>query len=189
MPAQMEMPRPRQGILGLLDRFIGPGATPGEIALQFTLPFAAGGAAVIYAIYAIGTWSTAQYIICAILALDLVGGIITNSTASGKRWYHRAGQSVLHHFGFVSLHLAHLALVWWLYAGSGISWLVISGAYLMMAGLVILKSQTYLQRPVALIMFAGSLILSQYGLESPQGMEWFLPLFYLKLLVSHLPKE
>jgi hypothetical protein len=30
---------------------------------------------------------------------------------------------------------------------------------------------------------------SMCRLPQPQGLEWFLPLFYLKLLVSHLPTE
>jgi hypothetical protein len=38
-------------------------------------------------------------------------------------------------------------------------------------------------------MYAGSVLLSLYALAPPPGMEWFLPLFYLKLLVSHLPPE
>ena len=47
----------------------------------------------------------------------------------------------------------------------------------------------YLQRPVALIVFGCALLISLYVLSQPVGLEWFLPLFYLKLLVSHLPKE
>lgn len=32
---QTEIPAPRSGWQGQLDRFIGPGATPAEIVLQF----------------------------------------------------------------------------------------------------------------------------------------------------------
>lgn len=180
---------PRKGLPGCLDRFVGPGATPIELALQFLLPLGAAVAAVAYAASAIGTWSTLQYVVCALLAFDIVGGVITNATSSGKRWYHRAGQGFSQHFGFVTLHLGHLVLVSWLFLGLDLTWVVIAGGYLLIAGLTIITTPLYLQRPVALIMYTGSLLLALYALAPPPKMEWFLPLFYLKLLVAHLPKE
>lgn len=189
MRVEEQLPSPRVGLPGVLDRFVGPGATPAELVLQFVLPLGAAVAAVVYAAYAVETWSTVQYILCAVLAFDIVGGIITNATSSGKRWYHRAGQGFSQHFGFVVLHLLHLALVSWLFLGLDLSWLIIAGVYLLVAGLVIIWSPLYLQRPIALLMYAGSVLLALYAIESPPGMEWFLPLFYLKLLVAHLPKE
>ncbi|MCW8127164.1 hypothetical protein [Microbulbifer halophilus] len=189
MRAKQELPSPREGLPGVLDRFVGPGATPAELVLQFVLPLGAAVVAVAYAAYAIGTWSTVQYILCAVLAFDIVGGIITNATSSGKRWYHRAGQGFSQHFGFVTLHLVHLALISWLFLGLDLSWLITAGVYLLVAGLVIISSPLYLRRPIALLMYTGSVLLALYALEPPPGMEWFLPLFYLKLLVAHLPKE
>jgi len=184
-----KLPSPREGLLGLLDRFTGPGATSTELTLQFVLPLGAAGAAVAYAACAVGTWSALQYVFCALLAFDIVGGIITNATSSGKRWYHRAGQGFPQHFGFVALHLGHLALMSWLFLGFALSWLVTSGLYLLVSGVAILLAPLYLQRPIALLMYAGSVLLALYALVPPPGMEWFLPLFYLKLLVAHLPKE
>ncbi|MFP4276879.1 MAG: hypothetical protein ACLFQC_01225 [Wenzhouxiangella sp.] len=189
MDVDQHLPNPRKGLPGILDRFAGPGATSAELALQFLLPMVASGAAVAYGAYAVGTWSALQYIVCALLAFDIVGGIITNGTSSGKRWYHRAGQRFPQHFGFVMLHLGHLTVVWWLFFTLNLLWLVMAGMYLFSAGLAIILSPLYLQRPVALVMYAGSVLLSLYVLASPPGMEWFLPLFYLKLLVAHLPRE
>ncbi|PCF93887.1 hypothetical protein [Vreelandella nigrificans] len=189
MRAEQELPKLREGMPGVLDRFVGPGATPAELVLQFVLPIGAAGVAVAYAAYAIGTWSAVQYILCAVLAFDILGGIITNSTSSGKRWYHRAGQGFAQHFGFVMLHLVHLTLVSWLFLGLDLLWLIAAGGYLLVAGFAIILSPLYLQRPVALLMYAGSILLTLYVLAPPPGMEWFLPLFYLKLLVAHLPKE
>jgi len=40
-----------------------------------------------------------------------------------------------------------------------------------------------------MILYVGSLLITLYGLEQPIGLEWFLPTFYIKLLLSHLPKE
>lgn len=189
MEIEKELPDPRAGIPGVLDRFVGPGATSTELVLQFVLPSGAAGAAIAYAAYAAGTWTTIQYIFCAVLAFDIVGGIITNATSSGKRWYHRAGQGFLQHFGFITLHLGHLTVVSWLFLDFDFSWLMITGVYLLVSGMSIIWSPLYLQRPVALIMYAGSVLLTIYALAPVPGMEWFLPLFYLKLLVAHLPKE
>ncbi|AFG37091.1 hypothetical protein [Spirochaeta africana] len=85
MTTEQHLPNPRTGLPGILDRFAGPGATSVELALQFLLPLLAAGTAVAYATYAVGTWSALQYVVCALLAFDIVGGIITNSTSSGKR--------------------------------------------------------------------------------------------------------
>ena len=189
MSEEQQLPIPRKGLPGVLDRFVGPGATPAELMLQFLLPLGAAGVAAIYAAHAIGTWSAVQYILCALLAFDIVGGIITNASSSGKRWYHRDGQGFPQHFGFVILHLGHLSLVSWLFFGLDLSWLITAGAYLLIAGLAVIWSPLYLQRSVALLMYAGSVLLVVYVLAPPPGMEWFLPLFYLKLLVAHLPKE
>ncbi|NGX15586.1 hypothetical protein [Wenzhouxiangella sp. XN24] len=189
MGTEQQLPNPREGVPGILDRFAGPGATPAELVLQFLLPLVAAGAAVAHAAFAVGGWSAVQYLLCALLAFDIVGGIITNATSSGKRWYHRAGQSFSRHFGFVMLHLGHLAIVSWLFLTLDLLWLVTAGLYLLIASLTIILVPLYLQRPVALIMYAGSILLALYVLASPPGMEWFLPLFYLKLLVAHLPRE
>lgn len=70
-----------------------------------------------------------------------------------------------------------------------VKWFLISGGYLLIAAIVVLSVPQYLQRPVALIVFSGALLVSLYVLSQPAGLTWFLPLFYLKLLVSHLPKE
>lgn len=47
----------------------------------------------------------------------------------------------------------------------------------------------YLQRAVARLLFVGALLLNIYGLPPTAGLEWFVPVFFLKLIVSYLPKE
>ena len=182
-------PRPRSGWSGIMDRFIGPGATKAEIALQFVLPIAAAFAAIVLAASRSLDWTLLQYVVAGFMALDLVGGIFTNATSSAKRWYHRDGQTARNHLGFISLHLLHLSLISWVFLDWQWEWVAATAAYLGAASVVILVVPLYLQRPVSLTTFAGSLILAQYVVTSPAGVEWFLPLFYLKLLVSHLPKE
>jgi len=188
MAVHDEVPSPRRGLAGALDRIAGPGATRPELALQLVLPAIAAALAPLHAASVAEGWSTPRFVVCALLAFDVVGGIITNSTSSGKRWYHRAGRRFVHHFGFVSLHLLHLALVSWLYLELDLVWLAITGAYLLGAAAVVVCAPLYLQRPIALAAYTVALLLSG-ALRAPVGLEWFLSLFYLKLLVSHLPKE
>lgn len=189
MAIHWKAPPPRSGPAGALDRFVGPGATRAELTLQLVLPVLAAIAAPLYASRAVGSWSWFQYAICCALAFDTAGGIITNATSSAKRWYHRAGQGFKQHIGLVSIHLLHLLVVSWLYLAFDVAWLVSAGAYLLFSALVVLAVPQYLQRPVALAAYACALLIALYVLVQPAGLEWFLPLFYLKLLVSYLPKE
>jgi hypothetical protein len=153
------------------------------------LPCLAAFAAPLYASRVVEGWSWLQYVACCVLAFDTAGGIVTNATSSAKRWYHRVGQGFKQHVGFVSIHLFHLLMVSWLYLALDVMWFVIAGAYLLFSAVVVLSVPQYLQRPVALAAYACVLLISMYGLPQPAGLEWFLPLFYLKLLVSYLPKE
>jgi hypothetical protein len=82
-----------------------------------------------------------------------------------------------------------LALVSWLFPGFDLAWLATAAVYLLIAGPTIILTPLYLQRPVALIVYVGGILLSIYALVPPAGMEWFLPLFYLKLFVAYLPQE
>jgi len=189
MKIDWEHPEPRTGIRGSLDKFIGPGATKAEIALQLYIPLIAVIAAPLYATTLPIEWNVLQFVVCALLAGDMVGGFITNATSTAKRWYHRKGQTFNNHLKFILTHLLHLLLVSWLYLSLDLLWVAYAGAYLIIASICILKSEVYLQRPVSLSLYGGAILLTIYALDAPVGLEWFLPLFYLKLLVSHLPRE
>ena len=182
-------PEPRTGFAGVLDRFIGPGATPAELNLQFVLPIAAAFVVVGIAATQTVDWTVLQYVVAGFMAFDLIGGIFTNATSSAKRWYHRAGQTPKDHLGFIAIHLLHLSVVSWVFLGWNWQWVVVTGSYLIAATSTVLSVPLYLQRPISLTGFAGAILLIQYAVTAPTGLEWFLPLFYLKLLVSHLPKE
>jgi len=189
MTINWNFPPPKSGFLGLLDQLIGPDATRTEVALQLIVSVLAAILAPLYASQVVEDWSLLQHIICSVLAFDIGGGIITNATSSAKRWYHRPGQGFIQHFGFVLLHLLHLFLVSYLYLALNIGWILIAGGYLLFSAVVILLVPLYLQRPIGMLTYACGLLSALYGLSQPLGLEWFLPLFYLKLLVSHLLKE
>lgn len=129
-----------------------------------------------------------QLAVAALLALDLVGGVVTNATAAAKRWYHRPGQGFRQHFGFVAVHL-HPFLVAWLFLDGNWGFGAIVYGYLLLAALLILWPPLYIQRPLAMVLWLVGLLIGLYGVALPAGLEWFVPVFYLKLLVSHLLKE
>lgn len=189
MSADSNIRRPRPGPGGVLDRLVGPGATRAELALQFGVSAVAAVAAPFYAYGAVEHWSLLQYAACCVLAFDVAGGIVTGSTSTAKRWYHRPGRGFRHHMAFVSIHVLHLAVVSWLFLSFDGWWLALTAAYLLGAAAVVLAVPKYLQRPAATTAYLGALLLATYAVARPIGLEWFLPAFYLKLLVSHLPAE
>ncbi|MCX6349377.1 MAG: hypothetical protein NTV79_07750 [Candidatus Aureabacteria bacterium] len=182
-------PPPRRGLKGALDRFCGPGATRAEVWLQVVPALLAGLAAPAYAIFHHLGWSYAQLIVGALLALDLTGGIITNSTSSGKRWYHRPGQGFRQHLMFVAIHAVHVFVVAWLFRSLDWDFFGAVSISLLVFATVLLGAPLYLQRPLAAIFLALAFLLNTYIITPTKGLEWFVPFLFLKLLVSHLLKE
>ncbi|MCL4265724.1 MAG: hypothetical protein KJ069_21100 [Anaerolineae bacterium] len=182
-------PEPRPGLAGAWDKFVGPGATDAEQWLMLIPTVAAGIAVPVYAFYADPGWSTVQLLVAALLAFDLVGGIVTNATSTAKRWYHRPEVTFRDHLQFVAIHFLHPLLVGWLFLGGAWLYVAVVYGYLLLAAVLILKTPLYLQRPLAYTLYLISLLLALYALPQPPGLEWFLPIFYFKLLVSHLVTE
>ncbi len=178
-------PEPRNGF----DKFFGPGATKAELIVQFTLAglFAVG--VVSYAFFAKLGWTWWQYLVGFLIAADIAGGITTNATSSAKRWYHREGQTFKQHFGFVLLHLLQIVIISWVFMGFNLRYILISYGFLVIGALVILLTKHYLQRMVALFIAALGIVLAFYVLDAPPGVEWFAPMLFIKILVSHLLKE
>lgn len=193
MPPRIDWtpPAPRSGLMGAWDRFVGPGATPAEEWLQL------GGGLLLVALIMVFTitraetlnWSAVQWIAAFILAFDVCGGVITNATTAAKRWYHRAGQGAAAHLGFVAAHALHLLVVALLFRGGDWGFFVITYSYLMLTAVILVRIPLYLQRAVALMFYCGALLIALYILTPTPGLEWLLPFFYLKLLVSHLVHE
>lgn len=182
-------PMPRPGLRGQLDRFIGPGATVAEMILQFVPAFLAAIAAPAYAMALPIAWTPLQLGLISVLGVDFVGGVLTNATAAAKRWYHRPSQGWQHHMGFVALHLVHIGLVALLFRSSDWPFFIGVSGYLLGASALILGCPLYLQRPIALGLYAVALLGDRYCFAATPGLEWFLPLLFLKLLVSHLLHE
>ena len=182
------MLRPRPGLLGLWDRLIGPGATAAESNLTAVWMLACTVAVVGYALLANLDWSSVQLAVVAFVALDVGGGISDNASNSAKRWFHRSGQGARQHLLFVVAHVHPfiLAFVFPAFEWSTAAALYI---YLVAAALVVVFVPLYLKRPVAFVLYCGAILVGLYGFSFPVGLEWFVPFFFLKLLLAHLLPE
>ncbi|MGH3089389.1 MAG: hypothetical protein ACRDSJ_19015 [Rubrobacteraceae bacterium] len=178
-------PSPRQGVIGLWDRFIGPGATRAENALILLWAALCTAGVVAYALTADLGWSALQLAVVALLAFDIGGGVPANAANCAKRWYHRPGQGFRELFGFPLIHVHPFALAL-VFPGFGWGVAAVIYVYLLVAAAVILLAPLYVKRPVAFVLYSVALLGSLYALGVPAGLEWFAPLFFLKLLVAHL---
>ncbi len=182
-------PPPRPGWRKEIDTFLGPGTTRAELTLEWIVSLAGGLGMLAYALLQPLGWNGWQTAVAVLLAFDLAGGVVTNATSSAKRWYHRPEQGFRQHFTFVAVHGIHLILVAWLFRAGDWAWALSWFAFLMAASALILAIPLYLQRPLAFSLFGSGLLLWLY-LDAPiPGLEWFIPVFLLKLLVSHLLRE
>ena len=176
---------PRSGPLGYWDRLVGPGMTRGETALVL------GVSLIGTVLTALHLWSLGLspllILIGALIAFDVIGGAVCNMTETTKRWFHRAGQTAKDHLGFIGLHLLHIALVAWLFRGDGfdLAFMAVIGAWLLISAALVLKTDDVLKQPLAVTMYVGALGFTLYLLGSTPGLEWFVPLLFIKLLMGH----
>jgi len=181
-----QLPRPPYS---LHDRLIGPGATRGELVLQWTAAIAAATVFPLLAVFNEWSWSPFQLIVAGLLALDVAGGVVTNATSTAKRWYHRPQRTVRDHLLFVLLH-AHPFLVVWLFGTGEWRFATVGYGYMIIAAIIlIVLTPLHLRRPVAFLAVGSGIILSIYGPVPPPHFEWLLPLLYLKVLAGHLLRE
>ena len=181
--------QPRPGLLGEWDKFVGPGQTRSEFWLLLIPAITAAIAAPLYAAGANPAFSPFQLILASLLAFDLVGGVLTNASNTAKRWYHRPGQGWRQHMGFLALHFLQPLLVAIFFRAADLFFFLMVYGSLMLAGLVITRVRWHLQRPAAMLFYLGAILLNTYLLAPTRGLEWFLPVFTLKLLIAHLVKE
>lgn len=177
--------QPRPGLLGFWDRFVGPGMTPGETCLVL-------GSSMMGAVLAAAHIATLGYgwplvILGALIAADVIGGAVCNMTETTKRWYHRPEQTARDHFGFIALHVAHVVVVAWAFRGPDFDliYAIVISAWLLVAAVIVLYAPQLLRRPAATLLYSIALGLSLYVLSPTPGLEWFVPLLFVKLLIGH----
>ncbi|GAK87559.1 hypothetical protein JCM19238_5169 [Vibrio ponticus] len=139
-------------------------------------------------------WSWLQVIVAAFLTLDMIGGVLTNSLGSMKRFLHTdkapevswLGKLVGSKFLFPAIHFQLFAVplcfdIAWSYA---FFWY----AAMMLSIIVIHFMPMYLHRPIALLVVMLSIILATL-IPAPIGLEWLAPIFMIKLVLSHGVRE
>ena len=173
---------------GTLDKFFGPTRTASEFWLGMVPSVVAAIAVPAYAIHKGLGWSPWQLIVATFFAFDVTGGAIFNAASSAKLWYHRPGQGFKQLFGLTAVHI-HPLLIAWLWLAGDWGYFFVTYGFLLAAVFVILKAPLYLRRPVATALYLAGLSVGLYLLDPIRGLEWFLPFFYLKLLISHPLRE
>lgn len=184
-------PAPRAGFAGFIDKLVGPGATRAELWIQFGFAVCAGLFVWAFSIFAQLGWGALQTVVAVYLAFDICGGIATNATSSAKRWWHRSErQNFWSKMKFITPHIYMPLLIMLVFLPGNWLFLVLVYGYLLFGAIVIARTPLYLRRPVSLIMYCiaifGSMVLFT---PIARGIEWFIPLLFLKLFVSHLNQE
>ncbi|MFF7298774.1 hypothetical protein [Streptomyces sp. NPDC008265] len=187
-----EIPATPPGLAGRLERFMGPGKTRSESAVETVgligcaLLLAAG----LWESGAAREWTAGRLVVVALAGLDLIGGVLTNATNAAKRWYHRADRGARRaRLVFVSAHLLHLAAVG-LYVLSGdLAWTAGNAVLLLGGAAAVEFAPVHLRRPVSMAVLMAAVLVNLFWLPVPAALAWFAPLFFLKLLVCHLVPE
>ena len=181
---------------GKPDWLLGAGATRVEKVLVFGIAIA--GTAVVLLSVALtdaSAWQWWQYLVAAILALDLLGGVVANGLGSAKRAHHASipkpkefgGRLVRRPILFAVLHVQPIvagllfpgAGWWW-----GVAWYLVT-----LAGVVAVRNvPLYLQRPIALFWVTGVAIAAPL-VASPVGLGWLPVIMALKLVLAHAVRE
>ncbi|WP_330230728.1 hypothetical protein OHA40_33125 [Nocardia sp. NBC_00508] len=187
LQADWAIPATSAGWAGRLERFMGPGKSRAEAAVEYV------GGAICLLLLVSYCWpkfsdrSVAEIAVSIVIACDVVGGVLTNATNSAKRWYHRTRSSG-GRLGFVAVHTLHLAVVGFLLLDDPV-WFVANTLLLLGSALLIESVPAGLRRPVAMAAYMAVLLVNLIAFPVPALLAWFVPLFYLKLLVCHLIPE
>jgi hypothetical protein len=176
--------QPREGMLGVLDRIVGPGAARWEIA--GTMSFAAIGALVAPALLhrQQPDSSPIELAVASAIGKDLGGGVWCTETPSAKRWYQRQDSTHLGRIGFAALHVYPFMVE----AASGRGdWRSAAISYsTLVAGAATLElTPTDKRRSVATGLYTAWLAGTTIVAPSPSGYAWMSPLLGFKLLVGH----
>lgn len=180
------VPAPRSGLLGSWDRLVGPGMDRHENALVI----GSGTIGAVLAAWALAAQGANAWLVVlgAIMALDVIGGAVCNTTETTKRWFHRPGVGIGQHAAFVGVHVLHIAIVAFAFRGDGFdaTYAVTVSTCLVVAMVAVLATPGRLKLPVAVTFFLVAVGLVLGVLGATPGLEWFVPALFVKLLVGHL---
>lgn len=168
-------------LMRLFRRISGPETTPDEIVVQLAGMAVITAAAVLVASRRRPGWSALQWALAAAIAFDFAGGVVANATLAAKRWFHRAGRGRARAMFYVGhAHPLVLPLLF------GAAWAPAVALYagMLVAVALVERAPRRVAQPVALGAVAAAIVLAGAG-AWPPGLEWFAPLYLLKLVGAH----
>ena len=184
------------GYSGTPDGFFGTGATAAEQTIVWV--FGLLGTGILG--WVVWThpipWTWWQFAVAAMLALDVLGGVVANALNSCKRFYHspvkpeETGFTGLakNHFAFTAFHV-HTVIVGVLFGtldfGYGFFWYFA----LLASTMVVLRLPLYLRRPAALGIIMLAVLVNLYIFHPVIGFEWLVPALFLKIVYGHVVQE
>jgi hypothetical protein len=186
---EWEGPPPRSGAKGYWDLLVGPGAVPAEVHLWLAIATASAVLAVVYPLVAGAPWGWWQYLLAAVLAFDVCGGVAVNASTPAKRWYHRLGEGSKAKAVFVAWHILHVAVVALLFHPAPFGYAVMFVVVLALSTAAVLIVDLYIMRPVAMVATATGITVLAVGPGFTPWMEWFEPMLLVKLIAAYLVFE
>lgn len=176
---------PRTGIRGGWDRLVGPDSTRTEDAMVLGFAVLFAGGVLSFALANDLGWTPIQLGIVGLVALDLGGGVVAYTTRPGSRWWHRPGRDRWDRFRLVAVYLSPFVVAAVI---PGFGWVdaAIAYGYLLASAGIVLAAPERIRRPLAMAAYAVGLLIALYVVTPPRGLEWFVPLLYLKLVIGHL---
>jgi hypothetical protein len=186
------IPSQRTGWRGAVARFFGPGQNRAAVVVQVVGLAVCAGLLAWYLAISVPNMSPAlawwQIALVALIGFDLIGGVLTNATGAAKRWYHRPG-SRRSRLVFIAAHVVYLCVIALVVLPLDWTWLGLNTALLLVAAAVIEWVPLSVQRPVAAGWVVAAIFLNMILAPTPPALMWFVPLFFLKLLVYYQTLE
>lgn len=180
---------------GKADFASGTGATKWEKILTQISLIVVPLFLIIYGLKIDIDWNLIQWGVALILAVDVGGGVVSNSLNSYKRFYHtpvnandNASTKFVKNrtiFALLHIHTILIALLYHHFIGWGVFWYV-----LLNLSVWFVESQPlYLHRPLAMGLIMIAILLNTYILVPPTMFEWLIPFMFIKIVYGHSVRE
>lgn len=178
------------------DPIFGAGATAAEKALANTVGLLGAATILAAGIVADADWNIVQYVLAAVIAFDVVGGVVANGLNSAKRDHHGPpsatassgfGRLVSFPVVFTALHIHPIVVgtfypphLWW--------WGPIWYVAILSGTVAVRAAPLYLERPTALGLCALAVLAATY-IPAPELWGWLPVMLMLKLVLAHAVQE
>lgn len=175
----MSLSEDRSMIRRLSAPIIGPHATAAELTLSWGAALVAGLGQAVAAVWL--DYSALQTVVAVMFAIDVGGGVVVNSTISGRAWWHRPEYQYRGLFFIAHVHVLVVAALW-----PSVSKIdaVFVYAYVLMCATVTTRVPREIALPVSVALTSIGIVVTEH-VQLPHGLAWLPPLLLLKLVVGH----